>query len=178
MKTKTISTRSLVIMAMFAAVLCVSAYISIPLPNGSHITALNFIVTIIALTFPLEQSALILIIWTLLGLVGVPVFIGGNAGAGYLFGPLGGFSFAFILIAILVPLIRGQKYNRIIYTIVAIASAVLVDLVGSLWLMVAADMTLKAALLAGFAPFIVLDIVKAVIAAQIAPQFKKIFIGE
>ena len=178
MKTKTISTRSLVIMAMFAAVLCVSAYISIPLPNGSHITALNFIVTIIALIFPLEQSALILIIWTLLGLVGVPVFIGGNAGAGYLFGPLGGFSFAFILIAILVPLIRGQKYNRIIYTIVAIASAVLVDLVGSLWLMVAADMTLKAALLAGFAPFIVLDIVKAVIAAQIAPQFKKIFIGE
>ena len=178
MKNKTISTRSLVIMAMFAAVLCVSAYISIPLPNGSHITALNFIVTIIALTFPLEQSALILIIWTLLGLVGVPVFIGGNAGAGYLFGPLGGFSFAFILIAILVPLIRGQKYNRTIYTIVAIASAFLVDLVGSLWLMVAADMALKAALLAGFAPFIVLDIVKAVIAAQIAPQFKKIFIGE
>ena len=178
MKTKTISTRSLVIMAMFAAVLCVSAYISIPLPNGSHITALNFIVTIIALVFPLEQSALILIIWTLLGFAGVPVFIGGNAGAGYLFGPLGGFSFAFILIAILVPLIRGQKYNRIMYTIVAIASAVLVDLIGSLWLMVAADMTLKAALLAGFAPFIVLDIVKAVIAAQIAPQFKKIFIGE
>lgn len=178
MKTKTISTRSLVIMAMFAAVLCVSAYISIPLPNGSHITALNFIVTIIALVFPLEQSALILIIWTLLGFAGVPVFIGGNAGAGYLFGPLGGFSFAFILIAILVPLVRGQKYNRIMYTIVAIASAVLVDLVGSLWLMVAADMTLKAALLAGFAPFIVLDIVKAVIAAQIAPQFKKIFIGE
>ncbi|MBQ1994225.1 MAG: biotin transporter BioY [Lachnospiraceae bacterium] len=178
MKTKTISTRSLVIMAMFAAVLCVSAYISIPLPNGSHITALNFIVTVIALVFPLEQSALIVIIWALLGLVGVPVFIGGNAGAGYLFGPLGGFSFAFILIAILVPLVRGQKYNRIMYTIVAIASAVLVDLVGSLWLMVAANMTLKAALLAGFAPFIVLDIVKAVIAAQIAPQFKKIFIGE
>lgn len=178
MKTKTISTRSLVIMAMFAAVLCVSAYISIPLPNGSHITALNFIVTIIALTFPLEQSALIVIIWALLGLVGVPVFIGGNAGAGYLFGPLGGFSFAFILIAILVPLVRGTKYNRIRYTVVAIASAVLVDLIGSLWLMVAADMTLKAALLAGFAPFIVLDIVKAVIAAQIAPQFKKIFIGE
>lgn len=178
MKTKTISTRSLVIMAMFAAVLCVSAYISIPLPNGSHITALNFIVTVIALVFPLEQSALIVIIWALLGLVGVPVFIGGNAGAGYLFGPLGGFSFAFILIAILVPLVRGQKYNRITYTIVAIASAVLVDLVGSLWLMVAANMTLKAALLAGFAPFIVLDIVKAVIAAQITPQFKKIFIGE
>ena len=178
MKTNTISTRSLVIMAMFAAVLCVYAYISIPLPNGSHITALKFIVTIIALTFPLEQAALILIIWALLGLVGVPVFFGGNAGAGYLFGPLGGISFSFILIAILVPLIRSQKYNRIIYTIVAIASAVLVDLVGSLWLMVAADMALKAALLAGFAPFIVLDIVKAVIAAQIAPQFKKIFIGE
>ena len=38
------SAQSLVTIALMAAVLCVSAYISIPLPNGSHITALNFIV--------------------------------------------------------------------------------------------------------------------------------------
>ena len=74
--------KSLVILALFAALLCVSAYISIPLPNGSHITALNFVVTIIALVFPLQQSLLISLVWLLLGAVGVPVFIGGGAGVG------------------------------------------------------------------------------------------------
>ena len=90
-KTKnTFATQNLVLMALFAAVLCVSAYISIPLPNGSHITALNFVVTLIGLVFALEQSFLISLVWLLLGAVGVPVFIGGQGGIGYLFGQYGG----------------------------------------------------------------------------------------
>ena len=94
-KTKSkFSTYSIVMMALFAAILCVSAYISIPLPNGTHITLLNFVITLIALVFPLAESFFIGLIWMLLGLVGVPVFVGGQAGPGYLFGTYGGFSFA------------------------------------------------------------------------------------
>lgn len=165
------STQSLVIMALFTAVLCVSAYISIPLPSGSHITALNFIVTIIALVFPLKHAAFIIITWMLLGCVGVPVFIGGNVGIGYLFGPLGGFSLAFLLVAIILPILCRRKYHRIYFTIVSICSVILVDLCGSLWLMIS-EISLKAALAAGFLPFIALDLVKAVIAAQLVPQIR------
>ena len=90
-KTKSkFSTYSIVMMALFAAILCVSAYISIPLPNGTHITLLNFVITLIALVFPLAESFFIGLIWMLLGLVGVPVFVGGQAGPGYLFGTYGG----------------------------------------------------------------------------------------
>ena len=53
------SAQSLVTIALMAAVLCVSAYISIPLPNGSHITALNFIVMLVALVFSIRESFLI-----------------------------------------------------------------------------------------------------------------------
>ena len=174
MKEKLFNTKSLVIMAMFAAVLCVSAYISIPLPNGSHITALNFVVTIIALVFPVQQSFLIVFVWMLLGAVGVPVFIGGGAGFGYLAAPYGGYTFAFIFIAILLPLVCGKKYNRIFYTVMAVLSAVLVDVIGSIWLMYNSGITLKAAFISGFLPFISLDLVKAVIAAQIVPQLRKV----
>ena len=167
-KTKSkFSTYSIVMMALFAAILCVSAYISIPLPNGTHITLLNFVITLIALVFPLAESFFI-------GLIGVPVFVGGQAGPGYLFGTYGGFSFAFIFIAILVPIFRGKKYNRIRYTIVAMLSAVLVDAVGSLWIMIASGCSIKAAFVAGFLPFIALDLVKAVVAAQIVPAFRKL----
>lgn len=171
---KKFSTQTLVIMAMFAAVICVSAYISIPLPNGSHITFLNFITTLVSLLFPGEQAVLIILVWLLLGAVGVPVFIGGNAGIGYLFGPLGGYSFAFLLVAILVPLLRGKKYSRLRYTITALLSVVLVDFVGTVWMMILAHMTWKAAFIAGFLPFIPLDIVKAVISAQLIPAFRHV----
>lgn len=174
MKKKPLSTQSLVTMAMFAAVLCVSAYISLPLPNGSHITFLNFVTTLIALVFPVGQAFLIVLVWVLLGLVGVPVFIGGNAGIGYLFGPLGGYSASFLLIAVLVPLLCGKKYNRIRYTAISVFSVILVDLAGTIWMMILSHMSFQAAFIAGFLPFIVLDLIKAVVAAQIVPAFRRI----
>lgn len=174
MKKKPLSTQSLVTMAMFAAVLCVSAYISLPLPNGSHITFLNFVTTLIALVFPVGQAFLIVLVWVLLGLVGVPVFIGGNAGIGYLFGPLGGYSASFLLIAVLVPLLCGKKYNRVRYTVISVFSVILVDLVGTIWMMILSHMSFQAAFIAGFLPFIVLDLIKAVVAAQIVPAFRRI----
>ena len=108
------TTYSLVLMALFAAVLCV---------------------TLISLIFPLSEAFFIVLVWMLLGLCGVPVFIAGNAGPGYLFGQYGGFAFSFILVAILVPLFRGAKYNRIRYTIVSVISVCLVDVIGSFWIM-------------------------------------------
>lgn len=168
------SAQSLVTIALMAAVLCVSAYISIPLPNGSHITALNFIVMLVALVFSIRESFLINLIWFLLGLLGLPVLIGGASGIGYVLGPWGGYSISFLIVAALVPLICTRKYNRILYTIIAILSAAFVDLFGSIWMMVVSDIALVPALVAGFLPFIVLDVVKAVIAAQIVPQIRKI----
>lgn len=174
-KTKNVfATQNLVLMALFAAVLCVSAYISIPLPNGSHITALNFVVTLIGLVFTLEQSFLISLVWLLLGAVGVPVFIGGQGGIGYLLGQYGGYSFAFVIIAIVLPIFCKREYNRISFTIAAIISAVFVDVFGSIWIMLIGGINLKAAFIAGFLPFIVLDTVKAIVAAQIAPAFRRI----
>lgn len=74
----------------------------------------------------------------------------------------------------MIPIFRGKKYNRIRYTIVAMLSAVLVDAVGSLWIMIASGCSIKAAFVAGFLPFIALDLVKAVVAAQIVPAFRKL----
>ena len=161
----TFTTQNLVLMALFAAVLCVSAYISIPLPNGSHITALNFVV---------EQSFFISLVWLLLGAVGVPVFIGGQGGIGYLLGQYGGYSFAFVIIAIVLPIVCKRTYSRIYFTIAAIVSAVFVDLFGTLWIMIIGGINFKAAFIAGFVPFIALDTVKAIVAAFIAPSFRKI----
>lgn len=92
---KNFTSKALVIKALFAAVLCVSAYISIPLPTGAHITFLNFIVLLIALVFPWQDSLVITLLWLVLGAIGVPVFIGGNAGIGYLLSGWAGTAFLY-----------------------------------------------------------------------------------
>lgn len=173
----TFSTKTLVTMALFAAILCVSAYISIPLPNGSHITFLNFVLLLIALIFSTSQSTIITLIWFFLGLIGVPVFIGGQAGIGYITSQWGGYNFAFIAIAILIPLLRkitGDHYQRLLYTAYAVLGAVLIDVLGSLWLMSMGGLSVKQAFVMGFLPFIPLDLVKAIVVAQIVPQFRRL----
>lgn len=167
------STRSLVMMAMFAAVLCISAYISITLPNGSHITFLNFMITLIVLLFPSSQAVCIIGLWFLMGSIGIPVFAGGSAGIGYVLSPWGGYNIAFLIMAVLIPLTVGKTYSRVRYTAMSILSVILVDIIGSLWLMAFSHLSVSAAFAAGFLPFIVLDLVKAVVAAQAVPVFRK-----
>ena len=150
---KAFTTVELVMMAMFTAILCASAYLSIPtpLPNAAHITLLNFMIILIALVFELRDS-----------------------GLGYLFGVFGGYTFSFIIASIVVGLIKGQKYKRLKYTIVAIIGVVIIDIVGMIWWKFNGNLTWKVAFLSGFVAFIPLDLVKAVIAAQLVPLFKRL----
>ncbi len=170
------TTQEIVTMAAFAAILCVSAYLSIPSPfsGGAKITLLNFVIMLVILVFPLRDSLTIIALWMILGLVGIPVFVGGQSGLGYLFGLYGGYAFSYIIVAIIIGLLKGKKYGRIRYTIFAIVMAVLVDLIGMLWWKITGNLTWSSAFLMGFVGFIPLDIVKAVIAAQIVPAFKKL----
>lgn len=179
-KKPAISTQSLVTMAIFAAILSVSAYASIPipLPSNPHITLLNFVILLVALLFPLEQSFLVILVWMLLGILGVPVFIAGGSGFGYIIGPYGGYTATFLVVAVVLPLIRGKKYKRIRYTAAAIVGVLIIDILGMLWLMLQNHLSLSAAFLAGFVPFIPLDLVKAVIAAQIIPPLRRIVKAE
>ena len=106
---KSFTSKALVIKALFAAVLCVSAYISIPLPTGAHITFLNFIVLLIALVFPWQDSLVITLLWLVLGAIGIPVFIGGNAGTAFLLSSLLYFFHCFVVRNTTVCFIRSYR---------------------------------------------------------------------
>lgn len=173
---KPFTTVELVMMAMFTAILCVSAYLSIPtpLPSAAHITLLNFMIFLIALIFDLKDSTIIIALWMILGAIGVPVFIGGGSGLGYLFGVFGGYTFSFLIASIVMGLIKGKKYNRLTYTLIAILGAVIIDIIGMIWWKFNGNLGWKTAILSGFVAFIPLDLVKAVIAAQLVPVFSRL----
>ncbi len=174
-----ISTADMVQMAMFAALLSVSAFISIPLPfpGAPHITLQNFCILLIALLFPWDQALMIVTVWMLLGIVGVPVFIGGKAGIGYLASnPWGGYTLAFLPTVFLMAYLRRNEYKRVRYTIISVLGAVLIDVLGMVYLRFypQSGYNWTMAVTAGFIAFLPLDMVKAAVAAQIVPAFMKL----
>jgi biotin transport system substrate-specific component len=175
-KQSAFTTREIVTMAMFAAILCISAYISIsiPVPGSPHVTLLNFVILLIALLFPMYQSLTIIAVWMILGIIGIPVFIGGASGIGYLLSAWGGYTVSYLFVAAGLPLLTGKKYSRIRYTILAIVGALFIDLFGMVWLKMLNGLSWEAAFLTGFVVFLPLDMLKSVVVAQIIPAFKRI----
>ena len=125
------NTRELTKMALCTALLCVSSYLSFPIPfTPIVITAQTLIVTLIGLILSPVSSFFSVLVFTLLGL---PVFSGGTAGIARLAGPTGGFILGFLAAAPLISLTKGKKVNIARYMLSAVLlGMVVIDLCGTL----------------------------------------------
>ncbi len=171
------TTQSLVMMAIFAAILCISAYISIPIPvpGAPHITLLNFVILLIALLFPLQQSFFIILVWMLLGVVGLPVFSGYTGGIAKLAGPTGGYLVGFILLALISGIVLEKTNRNIVWSFVGmVAGTAIAYLFGTVWFVIQAQCTVGYALSVCVMPFIPFDLFKMVIAIALG---KVVFIA-
>ena len=97
-------------MALMVAMNCVSAYIIIPLPFSlSPIALQTLIVNLTGYVLNAKQAFMTMLVYLLVGLAGVPVFTGGTAGPGKLFGPTGGYIFGFLFTAVFLAATRGDR---------------------------------------------------------------------
>lgn len=88
--------REMVKMALLMAMNCVSAYVIIPLPFSlSPISLQTVFVNLLGFLLTPRQVLITMCAYLLMGLAGLPVFTGGTAGPGKLFGPTGGYIFGF-----------------------------------------------------------------------------------
>ena len=93
--------REMVKMALLMAMNCVSAYVIIPLPFSlSPISLQTVFVNLLGFLLTPRQVLITMCAYLLMGLAGLPVFTGGTAGPGKLFGPTGGYIFGFMLTAL------------------------------------------------------------------------------
>lgn len=162
-------------MALFVAIISASAYISIPIPFTSvMLTAQTMVICLTGLLLSPLEGGITMVVYWLLGLVGVPVFSGGTAGPARVFGPGGGFFIGFIIAVIFIALLRGEKYNLVRYLIVTIVVS-MVSIYGCavVWWKLATGNTWYASLVATTLPFIPLDTVKCIIAVLLAKPLQK-----
>ena len=162
---KKLTVQEMTTMALLAALLCVSSYISIRLPISTvPITAQTLVVNMIALLLLPKKAGITVLIWILLGAVGLPVFSNGTGGFGILAGATGGYIFGYLAAAILISLIRGKK-NKWIRNLIAVLIGIpVIYAVGLPWMKAVTGITWQAALVSGMAIFLPGDIVKCVLA--------------
>lgn len=168
-------TRELTKMSICIALLCVSAYISFPLPfTPAMVTAQTVMINLIALILTPKQSAIAIAVYILLGICGIPVFAGGTAGFGKIFGPTGGFILGFLVAAPIISLLKGKSTDIRKYLLLTILVGMPIIYIGGIFTM---SLYLKkdivSTLMVAVVPFIFGDTLKCIASSFLARRLNQ-----
>ena len=169
-------TRDMTKMALCVAILCVTSFLVVPLPFSPVVISLHTIaVNIIGLILSPIQAGVTVLIYLLMGLVGLPVFSAGTAGPGKLFGPTGGYYFGFLFAVIMISLLRGKKISVKRYMIVSIAIGMPIQhLCAIIGMCMHNGGNMTAAFVTVSLPFIIGDIIKCMMSSMVGVSLNKI----
>lgn len=174
---KNIKTRNIVYIGIFAAVIAVCSWIQIPLVVPITLQILGICVAAGLLGF--KKGVLSVVVYELIGFIGVPVFANFGAGPGVLLGVTGGYIVGFIFSAAIVGGAVSHFGRKIpVYIISMVLGVAVCYIFGTAWFMVwsstnGSAATLSGALMSCVVPFIVPDLVKIALATLICAKLSK-----
>lgn len=170
---KSATTKTLVLCAVFAALTAVCSQIQIPLAVIPINLAL-FSVHLCALLMKKQYAALSMTVYLLMGLIGLPVFVGFQGGAGVLFGRTGGYIIGYVASAFLTALML-EKWGRAWWkAALSIAAGVAACYAfGTAWYMALTKSPLWLSLTYCVFPFLPGDAVKMALAILLAGRLEK-----
>ena len=165
--------------ALMSAVLCVISPFTIPVPvSPVPLSLATFAVYLAAALLGPKKGAFSVLVYLLLGMIGLPVFSGFSSGIGVLLGPTGGYLIGYVPCALIVGwLVERKKEQNVIWNVLFMIVGTLVCYgIGTLWFMVVmkGTYTLVQALLVCVVPYLILDTVKILAAAAVAAPMRKI----
>lgn len=169
------SVKQLALVGLMAAIICVLAPFSLPIPVSPvpislGTLAIYFVLTVLGLKLGLVS----VIVYILLGLVGLPVFTGFTGGPGKLFGPTGGYIVGYLFMALICGFFIDRWSNKLIPSILGmILGTAVMYFFGSVWLAYQASYTLPQAFMAGVIPYIPGDLVKLILAMTLGRQVRR-----
>lgn len=174
---KNIKTMNIVYIGIFAAVIAVCSWIQIPLVVPITLQTLGICVAAGLLGF--KKGVLSVVVYELIGFIGVPVFANFGAGPGVLLGVTGGYIVGFIFTAAIVGGAVSHFCKKIpVYIISMVLGVAVCYIFGTAWFMVwsstnGSAATLSGALMSCVVPFIVPDLVKIALATLICAKLSK-----
>lgn len=173
-------TKQLVLCGVCAAIICALAPLSVPLAGLVPITLATFAVMLSGVLLGGRYASLSVLVYLLLGALGVPVFSGYSSGVGVLFGPTGGYLIGYIPLAFLTGALyerfgkqkTGVKKYAVMITAMLSGTVVLYAF-GTAWYCIVTGTGALAALTLCVVPFLLGDAAKIAAVTILCPQLEK-----
>lgn len=173
------STKDISFTAMFAVLIAVCSWISVPM--SVPFTLQTFAVFCAVTILGGKRGTFSVLVFLLLGAVGVPVFAGFSGGIGVILGSTGGYMLGFIFIGLIylgAEKLFGEKLNIPVKAAVLLIGLLVCYTFGTAWFMhiytkTNGAISLSQALKWCVIPFIIPDIAKLAAALLISERLKK-----
>jgi len=162
---------SLCRVGIFAALLAIASWISIPFPIP--VTLQLLILFTMTQIMKLSESVSVTLVYLGLGAVGIPVFTGFQSGFGVILGPTGGFLLGFIPSAVLLSICFSKTQRNTIRFMISLLGLVPIYCFAVVWYTFIYGG--KGAFTACVLPFLPFDIIKAAISVPLSVRLKKSF---
>lgn len=169
-----ITTKELAFAAVLTAITCVLAPVSIPI--GTVPISLGvFFILLIGAMLPPHLAVMSVLVYILLGSVGVPVFSNFEGGFQKLIGPTGGFLYAypFMVLIIAFSVIIFKRKNVVSLGAGMILSLIVMYTSATTWFVISTGSNIKNALITCVTPFILVDFTKLVCATAFSLAISK-----
>ncbi len=169
-------TLNLVYIGAAAAIIAVCAWITVPI-GAIPITLQTMAVCLVAALLGWKKGTPAVLIYILLGAIGVPVFSGFRGGIGVLLGATGGYIIGFIFTALLVGIASDKSDKLWVLMLSMVLGVAVCYAFGTAWFMLVyakntQPIGLSKTLGLCVTPFLLPDAVKIVIAALLARRLK------
>ena len=164
--------RDVALVVAAAALTAACARISFHFPGSPvPVTGQTFAVLLSGAALGANRGATAMVLYVAVGMVGLPVYAGGEHGTQAFFGVTGGYLVGFVLAGWVVGRLAEARMDRTPVRALPtfLVGSAIIYAIGVPWLAVAGHMSLGAAVAAGLTPFVLGDVVKALAAAGLLP---------
>lgn len=157
--------------AVITAVICVLAPLSVPI-GPVPISLTTFVIYLSVYLLDWKWATASLLVYLVIGMIGMPVFSGFTGGLGKLMGPTGGYIVGFFPMAILSGLIAGKCSKRWVQFLGFVLGTAVCYAFGTAWFCFVSHTPLNAALAACVYPFLPGDLCKIGLAMAFGPVIR------
>ena len=170
-----LNTSTLTLIALMTALLCLIGPWALTLPFSPIPFSLCTLgIYFASLLLGWKAGTISVLLYLLLGLVGLPVFTGFMGGPAKLLGPTGGYLIGYLFMALICGFFK-EHFSRKRPTLILgmLISTCICYAFGSIWMALQLSLSFPDAMLIGVLPYLPLDCIKIFVAATVTPLMYK-----